>query len=104
MDDDLPDGTWGPDVKPGEIAYIDNKVFHIDTCETSNGNAYELYFAQQDDGRIRIEILKQPDYGSRDSSLRTTYRQQDGSCFCIDTRAYELKTLGYAKQVAADWV
>jgi hypothetical protein len=42
--------------------------------ETSNGNIYEFSFERQLDGSIRAYIVKQPDYGSRESSCHITHR------------------------------
>src|SRR2546421_4943419 len=107
MDGDLPDTSWGPCINPGEVLKDRNGDFlaSLDIYTTSNGNDYEFLFEKQDNGSIRIEIVKQPDYGSRDSSLQTTARQhqQDTRRFCVDTRAYELSTLSYAKEAAAQW-
>jgi hypothetical protein len=70
--------------------------------ETSNGSIFEFSFERQLDGSIRAYIVRQPDYGSRDSSLHTTHRLKDGErhYVCWNTTLY---TMTEVKNVAADW-
>ena len=77
------------------------------TYTWNDGNVYVLHYTQQDDGRFRIEILAQPDYGSRDTSVRIIGRQEEDGRFFIDTdETYPRKpsTFRQAELVAANWM
>jgi hypothetical protein len=69
---------------------------------TSRGRTYEFSFVPQPDGSIRPYIVRQPSYGSRDSSCTATHRLYDGSrpyiCF-----TGKLRTTKEAAAVAEAW-
>src|SRR6266705_6301425 len=102
--DELPDIGWGPCINPGEILYDRNGGFlaSLEIYQTSNGTEYEFLFEKQDNGSIRIEIVKQPDYGSRDESPLWTHRTYGGKRYYVDW-ATPINSLSDAKQVAAEW-
>ena len=72
------------------------------TYTTSNGNTYEFSFERQLDGSIRAYIVRQPDYGSRDSSCQTTHRLKEGERYYV-CWTKNLYTMAEVKQVGADW-
>jgi len=69
---------------------------------TSRGRTYEFSFERQSDGSIRPYIVRQPGYGSRNSSSLATHRLYNGN------RPYicwtkKLTSESEAMQVAAGW-
>ena len=72
--------------------------------ETSNGSVFEFSVERQLDGSIRAYIVRQPSYGSRDSSCQTTHRlkdkDEDRYYVCWNELLY---TMADVKKVAADW-
>jgi hypothetical protein len=63
---------------------------------------YKFSFEEQSDGSWHAYILRQPEYGSRDSSQHATHRLRDGDRYYVCwTR--ELWSEEDARQVAALW-
>src|SRR5438128_2059785 len=75
---------------------------HTIAYNWNSENTYALHYTQQDDGRFRIEILHQPDYGSRDNSLRITGRREENGRFFID--AGKPSSFRSAELEAANWM
>jgi hypothetical protein len=66
------------------------------------GNTYGFSFERQLDGNIRIYIVSQPSYGSREADPHITHRIRDGNRNYINW-VRNLYTMEEAKQVAAGW-
>src|SRR5207248_122932 len=84
--------------------FLGIELKEIVTYITSNGNCYEFSYEvhRLENGRMRINILDMPSYGSRDTSLHKTQRAFNGIFHFVDLVS-PLHSLEDAKKVAAFW-
>ncbi len=70
---------------------------------TSRGRTYEFSFARQSNGNIRIYILRQPSYGSRDTDPRKIHRLEEDNGSAFICRTGSVRTEKAALDVAKGW-
>jgi len=75
------------------------------TYRTRDGSAYYKFRYVDIGGKYEIDILSQPLYGSRDSSLHASHRlssSRGGYKICISV-GHEPRTLEKAKKISMEW-
>ena len=75
------------------------------TYRTKDGAAYYQFKFVDIDGKFEIDILSQPSYGTRDSSLVATHRlpsSRGGHKICI-TEGKEPQTIESTRKISMEW-
>jgi len=103
----------GEEIKPGTLHKTEESLkagtlcasFSPATYRTKDGSAYYKFNYVDNDGKIEIDILEQPSYGSRETSAHKTHRlpsARSGQKICISAGS-EPTTLEGAKNISMQW-